>query len=78
ALAREIARIAKRRGAATDWPRAFAAAAGRLARAGYGRAEVAAALAACPAVRSRQGDRADDFAERAAAWAFGAVRRRPR
>ena len=78
ALAREIARMAKRHGAAIDWSRAFAAAAGRLARAGYGREEVAAALAACPRVRSRKGERAVDYAERTAAWAFGAVRRRPR
>ena len=78
ALAREIARIARRHGAATDWNRAFAAAAGRLARDGYGRTEVAAALAACPRIRARRGDRAGDYAERTAAWAFGALRRRPR
>ena len=78
ALAREIARIAKRHGPATDWSRAFSAAAGRLARDGYRRAEVAAALAACPRVRARRGGRAGDYAERTAAWAFGALRRRPR
>ena len=78
ALAREIARIEKRHGAATDWGRAFAAAAGRLARDGYGRAEVAAALAACPGVCARKGGRAGEYADRTAAWAFGALRRRPR
>ena len=78
ALAREIARIAKRHGAATDWSRAFAAAAGRLARDGYGRCEVTAALAACPQVRARKRGRAEEYAERTAAWAFGALRRRPR
>ncbi|MCY3812731.1 MAG: DNA-primase RepB domain-containing protein [Gammaproteobacteria bacterium] len=78
ALAREIARLAKRHGAATDWSRAFSAAAGRLARAGFAREQVAAALAACPAVQGRKGERAPDYAERTAAWAFGAVRRRPR
>ncbi len=78
ALAREMARIAKRHGDATDWGRAFAAAAGRLARDGYGQAEVAAALAACPGVRARKGGRAGEYAGRTAAWAFGALRRRPR
>ena len=78
ALAREMARIAKRHGDATDWGRAFAAAAGRLARDGYGREQVAAALAACPQVRAREGGRAGDYAGRTAAWAFGAQRRRPR
>ncbi len=78
ALAREIARMESAHGAATDWSRAVAAAARRMARAGYAREEVAAALAACPAVRGRQGGRAADYAERVAAWAFGAVRRRPR
>ena len=77
ALAREMARIAKRHGAATDWGRAFAAAAGRLARDGYAREQVAAALAACPQVRARKGGRAGNYAGRAAAWAFGALRRRP-
>lgn len=77
ALAGELARIARRHGAATDWSRAFPAAARRLARAGYGQEEVAAALASCPRVRARRGERADDYALRAAAWAFGAVRRRP-
>ena len=78
ALAREMARIAKRHGAATDWGRAIAAAAGRLARDGYAREQVAAALAACPQVRAREGGRAGDYAVRTAAWAFGALRRRPR
>lgn len=77
ALAREIARVAKRHGEATDWSRAFAAAAGRLARDGYAREEVAAALLGCPRVRARWRGRAEDYAERTAAWAFGALRRRP-
>ena len=78
ALAGELARIARRHGAANDWSRAFPAAARRLARAGYGQEEVAAALEACPRVRARRGGRGGDYAVRAAAWAFGAVRRRPR
>ena len=77
-LAREVARVAKRHGGDTDRGRAFAAAARRMARAGFGRDEVAAALAACPELRARKGDAAREHAERTAAWAFGAVRRRPR
>ena len=76
--AKEIARLSKRHGASTDWSRAFGAAARAMARAGFGQRRVAAALAACPEVRRRKGARASDYAERAAAWAFGAVRRLPR
>ena len=76
--AKEVTRMAERHGAAIDWSRAFAAAAGALARAGFRQEIVAAALAACPDVRRRKGDRARDYAERTAAWAFGSVRRRPR
>ncbi len=76
--AEEIARTAGRHGAATDWGRAFAAAARRMALAGFDEANVAAALAACPEVRARKGERADGYAERMAAWACGGARRRPR
>ena len=77
-LAREVARIAKRNGKATDRTRAIATAARRMALAGYRRAEVAAALASCPELRRRKRGRVEDYAERTAAWACGAVRRRPR
>ena len=77
-LAREVARVAKRHGGDTDPGRALAAAARCMARAGFGRAEVAAALAASPELRAHKGDAAAEHAERTAAWAFGAVRRRPR
>ena len=76
--AKRLARMAERHGAGIDWSRAFAATAAAMARAGFGREHVAAALAACPEVRARKGERADDYAARTAAWAFGAVRRPPR
>jgi len=77
-LTREIARTARRQGTGTDWSRAFGAAARRMALAGFGQAAVASALAACPCVGRRKGPRAEDYAQRTAAWAFGALRRRPR
>ncbi len=77
-LAREAARMGKRHGASTDWSRAFAAAARRMALAGYVRSEVAAALAASPELRRCRPGGVEEYAERTAAWAFGAVRRRPR
>ena len=77
-LAQELERIVRRYGAATDRNRAQAAAARRMAMAGYTRAEVAAALAACPDVRRGKGGRAGEYADRTAAWAFGEARRRAR
>ena len=77
-LACEVAWIANRHGRGTDRGRAFAAAARRMALAGFARAEVAAALAACPELRRGKGAAVGDYADRTAAWAFGAVRRRPR
>ena len=74
----EVERIAKRRGKGTDRKRAFAAAARRMALAGFGQAEVAAALASCPELRRRRDGGVGDYAGRTAAWAFGAIRRRPR
>ena len=74
----EVARIAKRHGKGTDRNRAFAAAARRMALAGYAQTEVAVALASSLELRRRKGGGVDDFAERTAAWAFGAVRLRPR
>ncbi|MDE0658714.1 MAG: DNA-primase RepB domain-containing protein [Gammaproteobacteria bacterium] len=76
--ARQIERMAEPHGAATDWDRAFAAAARRMALAGFGEGNVAAALAACAEVRERQGERAGEYAARLAAWACGGARRRPR
>ena len=77
-LEREIARIAKRHGKDTDRSRAFAAAARRMALAGYAQADVGAALASCPELRRHKGGAVGDYAARTAAWAFGVVRRRPR
>ena len=77
-LARELDRILRRHGAATDMSRAEAAAGRRMALAGFRRAEVAAALAACPDVQRRKAGHVADYAERTAAWAFGAKVRRPR
>ncbi len=77
-LAREVDGIARRYGAATDMSRAEAAACRRMALAGFSRAEVAAALAACPDVRRRKAGHVADYAERTAAWAFGGRVRRPR
>ena len=77
-LAREVERIARRHGKATDRPRAFAAAARGMALAGFTEAEVAAALAASPEVRPRKAGGCGDHAARIAAWAFGTLRRRPR
>jgi len=77
-LAREVGRIVCRHGATADMGRAEAAVARRMALAGFGRDGVAEALAAVPDVRRRKGGCAADYAERTAAWAFGAKRRRPR
>lgn len=77
-LARELARLGRRYGASTDPGRAFAAAARHMALAGYRREEVTAALAASPRVRRRKPGHAAEYAERMAAWAFGAPVRRPR
>ena len=75
---KQIAGSAERHGAATDWGRAFAAAARRMALAGFDEANLAAALAACPQVRARKGEETEGYAERMAAWACGGPRRRPR
>ena len=75
---RQIERMTERHGAATDWGRAFAAAARRMALAGFGEGDVGAALAARAEVRCRKGEASDDYAERLAAWACGGARRRPR
>ena len=77
-LAREMARVGRRYGDATDPVRAEAVAARRMALAGYGRAEVEAALAAGSEVVGRCAGRVDAHARRTAAWAFGEARRRPR
>ena len=77
-LVRELARLARRYGADTDRARALASAARRMVVAGYERAEVVETLAGSRSVRKlRAGDEAR-YAERAAAHAFGAARRRPR
>ena len=77
-LSRELARIARRHGADTDRARALAAAALRMAVAGYERTVVAETLAASRAVRRLKAGGEAEYAERVAAYAFGAARRRPR
>ena len=77
-LGRELARLARRYGAATDRTRALAAAARRMALAGYTRPEVVETLAASRSVRRWKPGGEAAYAERVAAYAFGAARRRPR
>ena len=77
-LARELARLARRYGAATDRARALAAVARRMAVAGYERAEVVETLAASRSVRRLRAGHEAEYAERVADYAFGAARRRPR
>ena len=77
-LGRELARLARRYGAATDRTRALAAAARRMALAGYTRPEVVVTLAASRSVRRCNAGGEAAYAERIAAYAFGAARRRPR
>ena len=77
-LARELARLARRYGADTDRARALAAAARRMAVAGYERAEVVETLAGSRSVRRLKAGGEAAYAERVAAYAFGAKRRTPR
>ena len=77
-LARELARLARRYGADTDRARALAAAARRMAVAGYERAEVVETFAASRSVRRWKAGHEAAYAERVAAYAFGAKRRTPR
>ena len=77
-LARELARLARRYGAGTERARALAAAARRMAVAGYERAEVVETLAASRTVRRLKAGHEAEYAERVAAYAFAEARRRPR
>ena len=77
-LGRELARLARRYGPATDRARALSAAARRMAVAGYERGEVVETLAASRTVRRLRAGHEAEYAERVAAYAFGAARRRPR
>ena len=77
-LARELARLARRYGAGSERARALAAAARRMAVAGYERAEVVETLAASRSVRRLRPGGEAQYAERVAAYAFGAARRTPR
>ena len=77
-LGRELARLARRYGPGTDRARALAAVARRMAVAGYERAEVVETLAASRSVRRLKAGGEAEYAERVAAYAFGAARRRPR
>ena len=77
-LGRELARLHRHYGPATDRARALAAAALRMALAGYTLPEVVETLAASRAVRRLKAGGEAEYAERVAAYAFGAARRRPR
>ena len=77
-LGRELARLARRYGPGTDRARALAAVARRMAVAGYERGEVVETLTASRAVRRLRAGHEAEYAERVAAYAFGAARRRPR
>ena len=77
-LSRELARLARRYGADTDRARALAAAARRMAVAGYERAEVVETLAGSRSVRRLKAGGEAKYAERVATYAFGAARRTPR
>ena len=77
-LGRELARLARRYGPATDRARALCAVARRMAVAGYERAEVVETLAASRSVRRLRPSGEAEYAERVADYAFGALRRRPR
>ena len=77
-LGRELARLARRYGPATDRARALSAAVRRMAVAGYERGEVVETLAASRSVRRLKTGGEAEYAERVAAYAFGAARRRPR
>ena len=77
-LGRELARLARRYGPATDRARALAAVARQMAVAGYERTEVVETLAASRSVRRLKAGHEAEYAERVAAYAFAAARRRPR
>ena len=77
-LGRELARLARRYGPGTDRARALAAVARRMVVAGYERAEVVETLAASRSVRRLKAGAEAAYAERVAAYAFAAARRRPR
>ena len=77
-LGRELARLARRYGPATDRARALSAAVRRMAVAGYERGEVVETLAASRAVRRLRAGGEAEYAERVAAYAFAELRRRPR
>ena len=77
-LGRELARLARRYGPGTERARALAAVVRRMAVAGYERGEVVETLAASRAVRRLKAGHEAEYAERVAAYAFGAARRRPR
>ena len=77
-LARELARLARRYGADADRARALAAAARRMAVAGYERAEVVETFTRSRSVRRWKAGGEAKYAERVAAYAFGAKRRTPR
>ena len=74
-LARELARLSRRYGAAVDRRRAEAAAARRMALGGWSRTDVAAALAACPETAGEHDGDVEAYADRVVARAFGDARR---
>lgn len=74
----EVERIRNRYGAATDASRAEAAAARKMALAGFSYAEVLGVLFGSEDVRRRKRGHVRDYAERTTVWAFGRTRRRGR
>ena len=74
----ETDRIWRRYGDLTDPSRADAAAARKMAFAGFSQREVVVVLASSGDVQRRKPGHAQDYAERTAAWAFGQTHRRTR
>lgn len=74
----EVERIRTRYGNATDASRAEAAAARKMALAGFSYGEVVGVLLASPDVQRRKAGHVSDYAGRTATWAFGRTRPRSR
>ena len=74
----EVERIRTRYGSVTDASRAEAAAARKMALAGFSFAEVVAVVVGSADVQRRKAGHFRDYAERTAAWAFGKTHSRGR
>ena len=71
---REVQRIHGRYGSATDASRADAAAARRMAMAGFSESQVVRAMEGSRSVAERKAGHVSDYARRTARWAFGKSR----